>query len=91
MTTTINPFERAIIDVVREMTNIQLTKRVPDIPMIDYRRVTFCLIEDRRAAYKAAKKKHTLETVLNDFDISKKAYYNWYEKYHSYYKQCKNF
>lgn len=88
---TINHFERAIIQLMRDMTSMQLAKRVPDIPSVDYRRITYCLIEERIAAYKAAKKKHTLDDVLSEFGITKKAYYNWYEKYHSYYKQCKNF
>ena len=85
----INPFERAIIEVTREMTKRQLTKRISDIPTLDYRRLIFCLIEDRRQAYKDAEIKITLENILNQFGITKKAYYNWYEKYHSYYKQCK--
>lgn len=83
---TINPFERAIIHLMRDKTYEQLSKRVPDIPAMDYRRLTFCLIQDRIAAYKDAKIKHTLEDVLTEFGITKKAYYNWCEKYHSYYQ-----
>ena len=94
MTNQINPLERAIILLAREMTEQQLSKRIPDIQQIDYRRLTYCLIEDRIAAYKAAYKntkiKRTLDEVLAEFGITKKAYYAWYEKYHSYYKQCKN-
>lgn len=85
-----NPFERAIMHVMRDVTNKQLSKRVPDIPAMDYRRLTYCLIEDRIAAYKAAGIKRTLDNVLTEFGITKKAYYSWYEKYHSYYKQCNN-
>ena len=90
MTNQINPFERATMNLVREMTEQQLSKRIPDIPQMDYRRLTYCLIEDRIAAYKAAKRKMSIENILNQFGITKKAYYTWYEKYHSYYKQCKN-
>lgn len=80
-------FERAIVELVREKTNEQLSKRVPDIPNLDYRRLTYCLIEDRIAAYKAAGIKLTLDEVLLEFGItSKQTYYNWYEKYHSYYQ-----
>ena len=86
-----NPFERAIMHVMRDMTSEQLAKRVPDIPAMDYRRLTYCLIEDRIAAYKAAGIKRTLDNVLSEFGITKKAYYSWYEKYHFFYKQCKNF
>ena len=88
--TTTNHFERAIMHVMRDMTSEQLAKRVPDIPAMDYRRLTYCLIEDRIAAYKAAGIKHTLDNVLAEFGITKKAYYSWYEKYYFYYKQCKN-
>lgn len=90
MTSKQNPFECAIMHVMRDMTSEQLAKRVPDIPAMDYRRLTYCLIEDRIAAYKAAGIKHTLDNVLTEFGITKKAYYSWYEKYHFIYKQCKN-
>ena len=85
-----NPFERAIMHVMRDMTSEQLAKRVPDIPAMDYRRLFYCLIEDRITAYKAAGIKRTLDNVLTEFGITKKAYYSWYEKYHFFYKQCKN-
>lgn len=87
----VNPLERAIIGMARQMTEEQLSKRVPTIPQLDYRRLAYCLIEDRIAAYKAAHVKITLGNILSEFGITKKAYYNWYEKYHSYYKQCKKF
>ena len=84
---TINPLERAIIDLAREMTKEQLSKRIPDIPQMDYRRLAYCLIEDRIAAYKAAHIKQTLDDVLMEFGItSRQTYYNWYEKYHSSYQ-----
>ena len=83
---TINPFERAIIHLMRDKTYEQLSKRIPDIPAMDYRRLTLCLIQDRIAAYKAAGIKYTLNDVLSDFGISTTAYYAWYEKYHSYYQ-----
>ena len=87
MTTQQNQFENATRKVVREMTEKQLTKRVPDIPAIDYRRLTFFLIEDRIAAYKEAEIDRTLDVVLLEFGItSKQTYYNWYEKYHRYYQ-----
>ena len=70
-----NHFERAIIHMMRDMTSEQLAKRVPDIPNLDYRRLTYCLIEDRIAAYKAAGIKRTLDNVLTEFGITKKAYY----------------
>ena len=87
---TINPLERAIIDLARGMTKEQLSKRIPDIPQMDYRRLIYCLIEDRIAAYKAAHIKQTLDDVLMEFGItSRQTYYNWYEKYHSSYQALK--
>lgn len=84
--TTTNDLERTIMLYVRDMTTKQLSKRVPTIPTIDYRRLTFCLVEDRIATYKAAGIKHTLNDVLTEFGISTTAYYAWYEKYHSFYQ-----
>ena len=84
-----NALESAIIDVVNNEVSQRLTKRIPDIPSLDYRRLFYCLIADRIASYKEAKIKVTLDCVLQEFGITKKAYYNWYEKYNSYYKQCK--
>lgn len=86
----ISKFDLAIINTIGEMTKKQLSKRVPAIPYFDYRRITFCLIEDRIQMYKEAEKDFKLDDILVCFGITKKAYYAWYEKYHSYYKQCKN-
>lgn len=87
MATNINHFERAIVHMMREMTSEQLTKRVPDLSIMDYRRLTYCLIEDRIAAYKAAEIKRSLDEILAEFGItSRQTYYNWYEKYHSYHQ-----
>lgn len=87
MTPQPNQFETATRKVVLERTEQQLTKRVPDIPAIDYRRLTFFLIEDRIAAYKNAEIDRTLDAVLLEFGITaRQTYYNWYEKYHRYYQ-----
>ncbi|MBR1716594.1 MAG: hypothetical protein IJ718_03115 [Paludibacteraceae bacterium] len=87
----ISQFDLAIMNTIGEMTKKQLAKRVPAIPEFDYRRITFCLIEDRIQMYKEAEIKFKQEDILVQFGITKKAYYAWYEKYHSYYKQCKKF
>ncbi len=87
MVTQQNPFEDAIRDLVRQMTDHQLTKRAPYIPAMDMRRLTFFLIEDRIATYKEAEIERTLDAVLLEFGItSRQTYYNWYEKYHRYYQ-----
>ena len=88
MTTQQNQLENAMREVVREMTDHQLTKRVPDLPAIDIRRLTYCLIRDRIAAYKAVEKEYTLDNVLIDFGVSaRQTYYNWDKKYKDYYEK----
>ena len=47
----INQTERAIVECVRERTKEELSKRIPCIDNIDYRRLTYLLIEDRMAMY----------------------------------------
>lgn len=87
MTPQQNQFENATRKVVREETKNQLTKRIPNIPAIDSRRLTFFLIEDRITTYKEAEIERTLDAVLLEFGItSRQTYYNWYEKYHRYYQ-----
>lgn len=83
----INPTERAIIDLVRETTDRQLAKRVPDIDFIDYRRLAFLIVQTRIDAYKAAGIKQALLLTLAECGITTTAYYAWYEKYSRVYKQ----
>ena len=49
-----NQTERTIVECVRERTREELAKRVPSIDNIDYRRLTYLLIEDRMAMYEEA-------------------------------------
>ena len=51
----INQTERAIVECVRERTGEELSKRIPCIDNIDYRRLTYLLIEDRMAMYEEAR------------------------------------
>lgn len=83
----INPTERAIIEMVRETTNLQLRKRVPDIDHIDYRRLAFLIVQTRIDAYKAAGVKQALVLTLAECGITTTAYYAWYEKYNRVYEQ----
>lgn len=83
----INQTERAIVECVRERTREELAKRVPSIDNIDYRRLTYLLIEDRMAMYEEAKVDETIPTILAEFGInSPHTYYNWYEKWHKVYQ-----
>ena len=83
----INPTECAIIEMVRETTNTQLRKRVPEIDFIDYRRLAFLIVQTRIDAYKAAGVKQALVLTLAECGITTTAYYAWYEKYNRVYKQ----
>ena len=83
----INQTERAIVECVRERTKEELSKRIPCIDNIDYRRLTYLLIEDRMAMYEEAKVDETIPTILAEFGIkSPNTYYNWYEKWHKVYQ-----
>ena len=83
MKETINRTERAAMDVVREKTRPELAKRSPRVDYIDHRRLTYFLIEDRIADYKAAGIERTLTSVLEEFGVnSKHTYYDWCEKWH---------
>ena len=83
----INQTERAIVECVRERTREELAKRIPCIDNIDYRRLIYLLIEDRRSMYKEAGIEKTIPDVLTEFGInSPHTYYNWYEKWHKVYQ-----
>ena len=83
----INQTDRAIVECVRERTREELAKRVPSIDNIDYRRLTYLLIEDRMAMYEEAKVDETIPTILAECGInSPHTYYNWYEKWHKVYQ-----
>ncbi len=83
MNNSINPTERAIMELVREMTIQQLSKRVPAIDTIENRRLTYFLIEVRRAAYIEKGAKRTLISVLHEFSVQKcDTYYEWRLKWH---------
>ena len=51
----INQTERAIVEYVRERTKEELSKRIPCIYNIDYRRLVYLLIEDRMSMYEEAR------------------------------------
>lgn len=82
MTDSINPTERAIMEIVHNKTKNELQKRVPEIDAIHYRRLAYFLIETRRATYIENGCKRTLASILNEFGIDKSTYYDWHEKWH---------
>ena len=87
----INPTERAVRDAVRSITRSELSKRIPDIDFIDYRRLAFYLIEDRKADYEQAGIDMTIPKLLAEFGIkSPHTYYDWYEKWHLSYARDRN-
>ena len=91
MKESITPTERAVLDTVRSITRPELRKRVPNIDFIGHRRITFFLIEDRRADYEQAGIDITIPQLLAEFGIkSPHTYYDWYEKYHLLYARDRN-
>ena len=83
----INQTERAIVEVVRERTRMEIGKYVPSIDTINHRRLIYLLIEDRMALYKEAGIVKTIPEVLTEFGInSPHTYYDWYEKWHKVYQ-----
>ena len=70
MTDPLTQTELMVIDYEFKRTMRELSKIIPSVDSIDYRRLTYLLIETRRAAYKEARVKRTLGNLLNDFGIS---------------------
>ena len=78
--------ERAIVELVREETHKELMKRVHHLEDINYRRLTYLLIEDRMALYRENGMPVPIALVLNEFGIhSPHTYYNWYARWHKQY------
>ena len=89
MTDSINPTERAIIELVRQKTTNELARRVPSIDQLDFRKLAFFIVQTRIDAYRQAGIKQPLVITLYECGITTKAYYAWYEKYHMLYKRYK--
>ncbi len=82
MLNSINPTELAHIEL--EFTRMQhaLTRTIPPIDELRARRLTYFLIETRRAAYGEAHVRKSLKDVLDEFDVGYDAYYDWREKWY---------
>ena len=83
MTEQLTQTELMVIDYEFKRTMRELSKIIPSVDPVDYRRLTYLLIETRRAAYKAARVKRTLGSLLNDFGISDDTYYDWRLRWYS--------
>lgn len=77
MTSQLTQTELMVIDYEFNRTMRELSKIIPSIDPVNHRRLTYMLIETRRAAYKAAGVKCTLRDILLDFGISDDTYYDW--------------
>ena len=60
----------------------QIHSITPHADHIHRQRLTYFLIETRRAAYKALRFKKTMLDVLAEFDVSRPTYDDWYSKWH---------
>lgn len=67
----------------------EASKRVPNIPNIDGRRILFIAVQTRIEVYKKQGVKIPLTKILAGCGITAPTYYNLLEKYNSVYKQCK--
>ena len=83
MTEQLTQTELMVIDYEFKRTMRELSRIIPSIDLVDHRRLTYLLIETRRAAYKAARVKRTLGSLLNDFGISDDPYYDWRLRWYS--------
>lgn len=71
------------MELVYQTTCMQLDKRVPFIDSLENRRLTYFLIEVRRAAYKEKGIKRTLISILHEFNVQKcDTYYEWRLKWY---------
>jgi hypothetical protein len=77
--------ERAIIQHVRRQAQAELGKNVPIVPHYDHRLIGFCIVQTLIETYKETGEKRSLELILEECGIGKRAYYNWYEKYYASY------
>lgn len=78
----INPTELAHIELEFERMKHALSKTIPSIDELRSRRLTYFLIETRRAAYGLANIRKSLKDVLDEFDVGYDAYYDWREKWY---------
>ena len=81
--------ECAAMEAERMRMEKEVTKRVPNIPNIDGRRILFCAVQTRIDAYKEQGIKKPLTEILTGCEITAPTYYSLLEKYNSVYKQCK--
>ena len=73
----INNLELAIMELEFNRTTYELTRIIPSIDGIFAQRLTYFLIETRRAAYKASDTKCILGEILGQFHVSYYTYYEW--------------
>lgn len=80
----LNPIEQLIVNGVHGLVQMELQKRHPDIPSLNYRKIAYLIIETIRACAVEAGVKYTLQEVLDKFGIKYDTYYDWDEKWHRY-------
>ena len=78
----INPTELVLIETMLQISIRQINSIIPHADHIHRQRLTYFLIETRRAAYKSLCIKKTMLDVLAEFDVSRPTYDDWYAKWH---------
>lgn len=78
----INRTEQAMIEIMFRISTLELGSSVSQPDPICRQRLTYFLIETRRAAYKALGKKKSILSVLDEFEVTRPTYDDWYSKWH---------
>lgn len=78
----INPLEFAFMELEFNRTTHELTRYVPSINHIFAQRLTYFLIETRRAAFAQARQTATLKDILDYFHVTYMTYYDWRFKWY---------
>lgn len=78
----INRTELAIIEIMLQISVQQIDSNTPHPDHIQRQRLTYFLIETRRAAYKTLRIKRPILDVLAEFEVSRPTYDDWYSKWH---------
>ena len=78
----INNLELAIMELEFKRTTHELTRIIPSINPIFAQRLTYFLVETRRAAFAQAGQSITLRQVLAYFHVTYMTYYDWRFKWY---------
>lgn len=82
-TESLNATELAFMQLEFENTTRKMTHLIPMLDGIQPRRLSYLLIETRRAACAEAGKTKTLKEIIDGFHVGYDTYYSWREKWYT--------